>query len=347
MIKRFFIVALIIITVLYSCKNRREENCDLRLLTVNSKDNVIHITTTTNIKHCRGLFIKVKTSNSSYMFFANNTDRIINNAVPLGFSIRKNSLPYVSLGVVKNITKKKSYSVYLLPSTSDAVRKGKRIINWEIFAAKPIKTIEIKATDGTTVTAKKNNLSVCKRVYLNILSYPDTFSKNIQKYQFPPFSDFKTICLEQFSIDGGKRKPKVLFTINKDILKKAMDEKKRDIALFLARKFGVTLKKEDVKNRLESNTQKKCAACSLRIIPVDSLSFKKLNPQLFSFTANKINTERTSIKLSCNTSKLDKGTYVVEARSEKYYGKSRAINCNCGFVYVVIPVFYIHKRGGI
>ena len=315
--KRAFLALIFIATALLSCKNHTTKVCNLQLEGISFVKNSLTFKTKTN-KKCEGITIRLSIKNSSFVFFYNNTDNVVNSAPPCGFSA-KFSKEFISLGVDRNIRKVGFDGVWLEPSTKVLNSKNNLLIDWHIhFISYPNKISIFAGKEKIGILNKK--LKACKKFYLQLLIQP-RYSKVKIKPPFVPYYEFLNFCL-------NKNLP---LLITKSDIEHIKSRKKSSLANFL-----------DYEPISPQKETKSSGLCSVKFLFFDESSMTTTNFKPSSFIVYKYPKEKYP-PYKTESLKLPKGSYEIEPLLKGYLSKPISIDCySSGFIYVTIPV--LHKE---
>ncbi len=310
-----YIISLSVL-LLFSCHPKKENTCNAEInnFSLFNFNNTILLETKNN-KSCKGFKIKLLYDKKIFTFYVNFETKLVNNAPPEGFSVKSPGKDYLSLGVDGNIIKR-NLPVYLKSKSRIRRLKNGVLVKWLIGVKDLSKISEIEVGNSTLKHPSKED---CRFAYNDYLTTP-----RLKEFIFYPFDKFINFCKSRWTIEKRGELLKEIFSVSDKDIEKLRE--KGDIDLL---KFMGFLKKKDY---MPSKR------CKLHILIFDSLNYRTLNTKEFSFHLKKLNKETYERDFKGNIAVVNKGVYVIEVKSNSYFGKSKVVICKGGEYYVAILV---------
>ncbi len=305
---------ILLVLLIFGCYPKRENPCNIDVNTFNQTNNTILLETKSN-KSCKGFAIKIVYNRKTFIFYVNFEPKLVNNAPPEGFSVKSPGKDYLSLGVDGNIIER-SLPVYLKSESRIRSLENGVLVKWLIGAKDLSKISKIEVGNSTLEHPSKED---CRFAYNDYLTTP-----RLKEFVFYPFDKFLNFCKYRWTIEKRGALFKEIFSVSDRDIEKLREKGDIDLLKFM----GLLRQKNYTPSK----------KCKIHILIFDSLNYRKLNPQEFSFHLKKLNKETYERDFKGNIAVVNKGVYLIEAKSNGYFGKSKVVICKGGEYYVAILV---------
>jgi len=162
---------IVLVSLLMGCENADEayRNCEVALMQAVSTHREINLTLRSG-PDCPGYRIRLDTPNDSIVYRVNFTDRIVENAPPYGFSIKKTDKEeFESLGVDGNLVSVDGNGIRLDPSSRIRIDKDTNATvwwRWHLGSGTDILCrIRVEAAGKTVLKLERIDKKSCRKLY--------------------------------------------------------------------------------------------------------------------------------------------------------------------------------------
>lgn len=308
-----YIISLSVL-LLFSCHPKKESTCNIEINSFSLSNNTILLKTKNN-KSCKGFKIKLVYDKRIFTFYVNFEPKLVNDAPPEGFSVKIQGKHYLSFGVDGNIIER-NLPVYLKSESRIRSLENGVLVKWVIKVMDISKISKIKI-GGTTIEHPSEE--DCRFAYNDYLTTP-----RLKEFAFYPFDKFLNFCKSRWITEKRGALFKEIFSVSDIDIKELRKKGDKNLLKFM----GILKQKNYTPSK----------KCKIHILIFHSLNYRTLNPQEFSFHIKKLNKETYERSFKGSSIVVNKGIYVIEAKSNGYSGKSKAIICKGGEYYVAILV---------